>query len=263
MNRREFTQLCKSRGFARLAPNFYARCIGDGIYQTIFTGFRRYINPESPFYSSTNRKSAYISVSVWSLYTHLPRDFFDPGSTGYGIRPDILIGSKDRNAMFHGIEPEYEMMRDKGFDVLDSVDSQERFLELYGRVFLNAEGGRMHRSFLIAPFLMSGDMENALFEICYSYTHGMNGFYHENHPLLAAGQYEEYCQKEICTIENLHVIRTLWLAWLCSDQRTFSEYLQSNIKRNLKFVEEHNIPIAPDLTIREIPEFFAKTHRTA
>jgi len=67
-NMRDFTRLCKENGFKRVKQNFYARCIGDGVYQTIHTGYKQYIYPFSSEYSEKHRKANTISIGIWSLY---------------------------------------------------------------------------------------------------------------------------------------------------------------------------------------------------
>ncbi len=72
---RQFTDLCKSYGFKKLKANYF-RCVGDGILQVISTQNREYMSPNSPYYSSTNRKSNTVSLGFISMYSVIPEYFF-------------------------------------------------------------------------------------------------------------------------------------------------------------------------------------------
>ncbi len=256
MNHQAFMRLCKLNGFRKTAPYLYARCIGDGIYQTIYTGFSKYIDPPSPYYSVPKRKSKYISISILSLYSTVPEYAFTSGTKDLGYRLDMLIDSGDRKHIFHGIEQEYEIMGDVGFDFLNSINSHERLLEIICNRSTDIITSRKHDISLIAPFLMCNDVENALFEICYAYTHRFAGFHKVHADLLTSGNEKEYCQCEICEIEALSEITSLWEAWLTGDQRYFIEYLDANLKRNLLWAKKYNIPFVEGFKILDIPNKF-------
>ena len=104
---RMFSKACQSRGFARLAPRFYARCIGDGIYQTIYTGFKAYIDVDSPHYSPEHRKSYYIGIGIRSLYARHEEELFVPGKDAGEYAPLELCLKRKASGPFHGIETEY------------------------------------------------------------------------------------------------------------------------------------------------------------
>lgn len=78
MERTKFDQECRERG-VRKRKSTYARCIGDGILQTIsISSNRTYVSPKTPYYSKAKRKSNYMSIGLWSMYCPLTEIIFDP-----------------------------------------------------------------------------------------------------------------------------------------------------------------------------------------
>ena len=255
MTGKEFSQLCKNRGFRRMASGLYERCIGDGVYQTIYTGFRKYVDTSSPNYSDANRKSNYIDISLRSLYSYLPEYYFAPQRKCGGISPVQLKGNGSQTEIFHGIEAEYEQMLEFGFDLLDEVKTQERLLDLRLQIFRNHEEKRLHSLDLADLFLVTGQGEEANFELSHSLAHHMVGFRRTNEQLLRTGRYEAYCQ-ELERAWETWVKRAaeLWTWYLTHNHKELQRYLYDNFNRNIKWIEQYGIPIADDFRPRSIPD---------
>lgn len=162
---REFAKMCLSRGFIRRAQRYYVRCIGDGIYQTIYTGFKKYLDTTSPNYSPENRKSYYISIALRSMYSCYTEHIFADERDSGGYTPVDLCNGHKYSGPFHGIEQEYDYMEQEGFDVLDTIDTQEKILEWWDAVQVVDTGERIHSICLVEPLLLCQryqDAENEL-----------------------------------------------------------------------------------------------------
>ena len=238
---REFSQLCKHYGFARLAPRFYARCIGDGIYQTIYTGFREYIDIRSPYYSSENRKSYYISIGLRSIYSCHNEDTFIPGKNPGGYRPADLYTKSKFSGPFNGIEEEYAYMEEKGFDVLDEISSQEKLLEWWNSVQVIDTGYRMHSISLVEPFLLCGLLHEAECEISVSYIQTMSAYFsYKAH--VESGRLEAYYPYEQRIWESAERDLTFWHWCMGRQYKEFDAYIHENYQRNMEWIQKYGIP---------------------
>lgn len=156
---REFNLMCQKRGFAHLKKGFY-RCIGDGVYQTIYTGDTCFIDTSSPWYSSTHRRSNYIGIGLYSIYSVLPEFWFDPKYPKGEIDPKNIIGKRD--LFFQGIQEHYEIMKSIGFDFLDEINSQKKLIEAVDQICIArlSEGLKKSRVMCI-PYLICGEKSKA------------------------------------------------------------------------------------------------------
>ena len=238
---RDFGKACLARGFARLGRRFYARCIGDGIYQTIYTGFREYISTDSPNYSNDNRKSYYISIGVRSLYSFLLEDdFADTRGVG-GYRPGDFFQKCKYSGMFNGIEEEYSFMEHGGFDVLDAINSQEKFLELWDAIQTNADGNRIHDPKLVEPLLLCHKRSEAEYEI-------------STHIVQSTDAYMGYLDRVECgyfakdgsyETRYWNAMRKDLKRWKLIARYRHDElgrYIAENYNRNMAWAEEYGIP---------------------
>lgn len=255
MTENDFGKMCRYYGFAKLAPRFYARCVGDGVYQTICTGFRKYVSPMSPMYSENNRRSYSISIGVRSLFSHWTDEEFCPGLNIGGYSPADLGNYPD--APFEGVQKQYEEMAEFGFSALQQIDSQENLLTLYESTHKLASGDRIHDTSLIAPFFMVGKAREAIYELCYDYTHFMSNFQKINRRLINEGMTSQYYELESDVLERHNVTVTLWNAWLSNDYHQIENYLRENSNINLQRVHKNGIPIdMSSFSLRKIPGDF-------
>lgn len=256
-SQREFTKECKTRNFSRLAPSFYARCHGDGLYQTIYTGFRDYVDPSSSSYSDAQRTANTIRIGIRSLYSQWKETIFVPGRcAGVGVME--LVEKRRINKMAQGILTEYRQMEEYGFDALDALDTQEKYLDFWSAVnqIPAVGGGRVHSFQLIAPFLMCGKTEEAVFEISRAFTHTMVSFYREGDILLQNGQQDVYLQKEAEKKVLLSMHMQLW-HWIVGQKfEEVNRYLSESYCQNMSWVEKYGIPLSPNFVPRQIPDKF-------
>lgn len=160
MTAREFSSMCKDRGFIHKKKSFY-RCIGDGVYQTIYTGDSCFIDTSSPWYSSTHRRSNYISIGIYSVYSSLPEYWFNPSYGKGEIDPENIVGKRDQH--FQGIQEHYHIMESAGFDFLDSITSQRKMIEAIERICEAQQVNALSRSSVMCiPYLLCGEKEKAL-----------------------------------------------------------------------------------------------------
>lgn len=240
----DFKKECISNGFANLAPNYFARCVGDGIFQTIYTGFKQYISTDSSNYHVQRPKDYYISIGLYSMYTQWPEHVFVPGRNCGGYIPNNFVGTADEP--FEGIEREYIKMLDSGFSVLDSLNSQEKLLEFRNKVMLSSRNSRIHSFDLVGPYLVCGNIEDALFEINHQYTHSVVGFFRENDCLLSLGETKKYLSELSALKERLNEAECLWVALISSKYDFVHSYLNETFERNCVLARKNNIPFSSD-----------------
>lgn len=258
MTHQEFEKVCKTHGFARQAKHLYVRCVGDGIFQSIYCGFSAYIDPESPNYSSIKRKSNYISIGIYSLFAQCKMELFDPTERGGGgiYSPNDFCPQNNDNKRFHGIEHEYDKMTDYGFSILDEINTQEALLDFYCKTKVSHTGSRVHSLSLVEPFLMTGRIEDALIELSFHYTHTWVGhtITHSNSPdawkVTWISELEDHMEKVLAPTVFL------WRAILGKRYQEIYAHLSENYERNISWIAQFDIPLSNDFHKREIPREF-------
>ena len=242
--RKEFKRQCISQGFLNLAPHYYARCIGDGIFQTIYTGFKQYLNVNSPCYDPQHRKDYYISIGVKSMYTRWPEWIFVPGKSCGGYSPANLLCME--NYVFDGIRTEYVAMLEGGFSALNVLNTQKEMLQFRNSVMRTSRNTRIHSFDLVAPYLMCGEIEEAFFEIDHQYTHSVIGFFSENEQLLSAGKSAEFLV-ELDTLKvRTQEASDLWCALIGRNYDFVHAYLSQNYEQNYLWAQKYRIPFSED-----------------
>lgn len=238
MNKIDFNQLCKSHGFKRIGPSNYARCIGDGIYQTIYTGGRQYIDPESPHYTTAHRKSNYLSIGVWSMYSNRMEDDFKPGIMPGWYSPHDLSLDANPDKRFHGIEAEYQMMADYGFIRLDQINSQEEMLKLYMHTQTGKGGEHIHTLELVEPFLLVGKKQEAMFEVSHYCMHSLARFMRDSNVAYLTDRVSEQTE--------------LWVALLTDNRNIIQSRITHNFQQNSRWALENQIPFLLDYHERKL-----------
>lgn len=242
MTERTFATICLNHGFARLAPRFYSRCIGDGVYQTIFTGFKKYIDTDSPNYSAQNRKSYYISIGLRSIYSRYDESIFIPGKDCGGYRPTDFRKKARNSDPFNGIEDEYAIMAEGGFDILDSIDTQESLLNWWDQIQISDTGQRIHDLHLVESLLLCGRYYEAETEISMSFIHGMDAFMsYCDHVERGDIQRELSYEQRIWDSANKEMI--LWRWCIGRNHTKLRQYINANYNRNMEWICKYGIPV--------------------
>ena len=238
-NMREFTRLCKENGFTRVAKDFYARCIGDGVFQTIHTDYKQYIYPFSPEYSEKHRKANTVSIGIFSLYAK----WEDPLALLGMYSPSDLGGPREIH--FPGFNAHCNMMEEMGFAFLNEITDQEKLLEARLRTDSNY-GNRskwIHDLWLSAPLMVCGRWDDATYEVCHHYTHSWEIFHGRYDALRNDEHYREYLAKEDEFMEKLKLTRLMWTKLLVRDYAWIQDFLSDNLNRNMLRLREHGISI--------------------
>lgn len=256
-NESKFGKECIRRGFARLAPHYYARCYGEGLYEVIYTGFRRYHSSkaieENP--ALANHKSYYISISIRSLYWSWPELYFCDKRDQGTFSPGMLLYGKRNAPPFRGIQDEYRMMEQGGFDLLDQVKTQADMLELY-REKANYFSRGIHNLALVASHLLCCNMFDAEVEVTWCFTQRMMGTFSQNQQLINEGRNEEFLDEIYKQMERSAHVRLLWNAFMGQRNDWLASFLTENYERNMGWVEKYGIPIHPNFKPCEIPADF-------
>lgn len=220
------------------------------MFQTIYTGFRQYVSTKAPSYSANHRKDYYISIGLYSMYSHWPEHIFVPGRNCGGYEPCNLLD--DTTKPFDGIEQEYTQMLDRGLDVLNSLDTQEKILAIRNRTMITARKGRVHSFDLVGPYLACGKIEDALFEIDHQYTHSVIGFFRTTDCLLTAGANQTYLAELSALRERLCEAEHLWVALISCNYDVIWAYLEDTFERNCALARQNGIPFHPDFHKKKI-----------
>jgi len=237
-NMRDFTRLCKENGFKRVKQNFYARCIGDGVYQTIHTGYKQYIYPFSSEYSEKHRKANTISIGIWSLYAK----WDDPLDLLGMYSPGDLEGKREIH--FQGFGAHCKQMVENGFSFLNGITTQEKLLEARMKIDSNYGSGKwIHDVWLSAPLMACGKWEEATDEVCRHYTHTWDAFFTKYAFLRNEERYEEYFAKEREYEQHLQLTTQLWNKLLGSHYAWIQEFLKENLNRNMQYLQDCGIEI--------------------
>lgn len=242
---RQFTDLCKSYGFKKLKANYF-RCVGDGILQVISTQNREYMSPNSPYYSSTNRKSNTVSLGFISMYSVIPEYFF----CEYGCArfcPANLYGRNCAGCEFMGIQEHYSAMLDKGFDLLNSMKTQKDLLD-NAEILSKADSGHIlyYQTEYCAPFLICGKPDEAFQLIAGRYTQNTTTFHLNFDSLISAGNYDEYFQRMNELQSELAPFADLFYAILTKNNKKIEGFLRKNYQQNMQYAEKYQIPFSDD-----------------
>lgn len=258
----QFGKECIKRGFARLGPRYYARCYGEGLYEVIYTGFRRYHSPkaieEDP--SLANCKSYYISIAIRSLYWAWQEIYFSDKRDQGAFSPGILLYDKQHEPPFRGIVDEYQMMEHGGFDVLDKVKTQADMLQLY-REKANRFPCGTHDLALVAPHLLCRNMFEVEVEVTWNFMQRMMATFSNNKQLLNERS-EEFMDELLASMESSSNTIHLWNALMGQRNDWLATFLTENYERNMGWVEKYGIPIHPNYQPCEIPyNFFVENSK--
>jgi len=245
---RDFTAHCKKHGFQRLAPHYYARCVGDGIFQYIYTGHKKYLDPESPLYSSAHRKSNYIGISIESMYTNWGNELFQLRNCPGKYEPCDFMGIDA--PLFNGIEDQFTQMIEYGLDILDGINTQEAYLQLETKP---QRTGIPHRYPYIAPYFLCGEIEKAYFEICHHYLNAIDGFFMAEDKLLRKGEEHLYVVLLQETKERQAQFINLFRAMRVCKYDYIIQYLEQNFEQNVATARKNGIPFSKDFHMRDMP----------
>ena len=254
MVQREFEIMCKNYGFIKQAKHRYVRCIGDGIFQSIFCGYSKYIDPESPNYNSVKRKSHYISIGIYSLFSQCRKELFDPSEYGGGgiFTTSDFCPYDNGDAIFHGIEREYDKMAAYGFAALNNINSQETFLDFYSKTKLSRTGSRIHTLSLVEPFLITGQVEDALIELSFHFTHTCIG------STISRANASNSCSNALETEQDEQLTQILaptiylWRAIMGRQNHAVNLHLAGNYERSINWIKDFNIPLPDNFQKRDI-----------
>ena len=263
---REFSKMCRQRGFSQKGKVFL-RCVGDGILQIITTSGREYIWPTSPEYSSDHRKSNYIGIDMCSMYSVVPSYFYQFEEHIARYRPDYILG--ERGAFFMGIQHEYQIMMEKGFDFLDSIKTQQQLLDaiLSWEVIQSSRPGIpgepiFNNTRLCAPFLICGDYLSALHRLCGAGFYAWSHFLDNNKALRTPEKMELYLQKELEFEREMQESVELINPILGRNKEKLKFLLGSYFQNNFSLAKENGVCFSDDFHPVDLNEIFAEDSPT-
>ena len=243
---KNFSPICIERGFTK-RKNVYSRCIGDGIFQNLSFSPRRYnIDPKSPEYTDRHQKSYTLEINFWSMYADLPEEYFSDGRYYGNYGPVNFLGKRVNSLPFYGLRTDYQIMIEKGFDFLDSVNTQRKLLDAIDRLDGIEFGGLLpHRTELCAPYLICGDWLSAYSRLTGQYTQSWLAFHSRNDHLRDTDPMQ-YLQKEAALEQKLEPSLYLLNIVLGKNKDKIVAYLRDCFCRNLHYAQKNNIAFSKD-----------------
>lgn len=254
MTQREFTKICKDNGFARVAPNIYARCVGDGVLQKIDTSRMEYITEnigteEVPIYCF-HQKSKYITFGFSSLYTKWDECCFQPDRyPDLCYAPSVFVEKKHSYTSFLGFDDHCRIMQEAGFSRLNEITTQDALLNakadfdrrMYGTDPANGQKW-VHTISVAEPLMVCQRWDEAMYEVCRHYTHSRESFHHNYDSLKVQNDLQQYYLEEERYLRKLEDARFLWHVLLVMDKVKIESYLQENLARNTEYAKKYGIP---------------------
>ncbi len=235
-----FDRICRDNGFSAKG-RAYSRCIGDGIFQSIYIGTYDFVSCNSPQYKS-GKKSRCIEIGMWSMYSNLPELYFSaPKHTGCFF-PENFLGQQHNMKTFLGFEHELQLMEMHVFPSLNSILSQKELLDVvyslqkaqYKEIIKNDVQ-------LCAPHILCGETIAAINNLCWCYTQNWMAFHSVYDYLKRERDYEEYFRKE-AERENqirysLEMLKMLW----GSRTKDLKRELLVCLNRNIELAKSNRI----------------------
>lgn len=238
----EFAVLCTKHGFGKQGKTF-SRCIGDGIYQSISITSLEYLNPQSPEYTPMSKKSPCIRIGIWSMYSSLPEFYFSDKRFIGEFYPENFKGVSFRENTFMGFKNECEIMREIGFQTLDSITTQRQLVDITHQL-QSAQYGFIlpHQLLLCAPLFLCEEKSLVLNHLYGLYAQRWLNFHIKNDHLKEKGQVQEYlrledaCQTSMQEISNfLHMI-------IGKRNTEIQKYLVACLDKNIQLAKNNSIP---------------------
>ena len=235
----EFAELCIEYGFSKKGKA-YSRCIGDGIYQNLSI-------------VSISKKSPYIKIGIWSMYSDLSPIFFNDRKNIGSYFPENLIGNRLDSSSFMGIQNEYEIMKQTGFSILDSITTQEQLLvTIYELQKIQYGSVLPHQIELCAPHILCGEYIEALNHLYGIYAQNWLNFHCKYDGLKNIGHFEEYIQTENDFEHEMESVTVFLHNLLGRKDRAINAYMLDCLKENIRLAKENDIAFAKNFFPKSI-----------
>lgn len=224
------------------------RCIGDGVLQLITTA--------DTAYTVSVEKSNYIGINLWSMYADLKEYYFQYDKHLGGYIPENIVGQKNFSS-FHGIQSEYQIMIETGFDFLDSITTQQKLIDsvLYLQTMRSGEPLHWYTE-LCAPLLICGNYAEALSRLCGLYTQNISAFLEKSSDLRCVEHAEQYIQKELAFENEIKHRFDLLYPVLGKNKGKIKYLLKSYFERNFSLAKENGIPFSDNFCPLDLDPIF-------
>jgi hypothetical protein len=144
-------------------------------------------------------------------------------------------------------------METVGFDILDSIDTQEAYISWWSKVQTIDDGYRIHALQLAVPFLMCGQWHEAEYEISVSFIHRMDAYM----------DYLERVESGLLKSEEVYEYRvragiakeiTLWRWCMGMNRESLDAYIHENYCTNMSNMSKYSIPVIRHTERKLLPE---------
>ena len=223
-----FTQLCKDHGFIHKKQCFF-RCIGDGVYQTIRVNESRYIDAHSKEYNVLCRRSKRVAIGLYSIYSRLPEDWFNPRFGAGTIDAQNIIGQ--RSSPFLGVHTHYEIMEKVGLTYLDKINTQEELLKALV-IFSEFDPSLLTCQEICVPYLICGKKNEA--------NRIIESRLQDDHFIKWCNEFTDDWQKGK---KNQVLYEWQELKELIYSEEKLSSYIQKNMQRNCEKAEHYGLKL--------------------
>ncbi len=239
---RNFKALCIRHGFSVNKRFSFSRCIGDGIFQSISIASFDFLNCDTDEYKAGRIKDRCIEIGIFSMYSNLPKSHFEDSRHIGNYFPENFFGESHNLETFYGFENEVRMMETKVFQVLDSIVTQEKLLELEYYLQKARYKTRLANCvFLCEPHVLCNEKMEALNHLYGYYTQNWIAFHSLYDSLKEAGDYQAYFEKERVQVEKMsYYLNFLKLLWGNKDIEINREMYHCLV-RNIELAKQNHI----------------------
>lgn len=245
----EFALLCTKHGFGKHGKTF-SRCIGDGIYQSISIASSEYQNPKSSEYTSARKKSPYIRIAIWSMYSNLPEFYFSDRRFIGDFYPENFIGVSFQKEAFMGFQRELEIMNEIGFQTLDSIITQKQLVDMTYKLQIAEYGFTLpHQLLLCAPLFLCGEHSSVLNQLYGLYAQGWLNFHVTNDYLKEKGQVHEYLRLENEFQTSMQEVSFFLRMVLGKRNKEIQEYLAACLEKNIQLAKNASVPFSDNFLL--------------
>ena len=222
----ELCEICAANGFARKGKAFF-RVIGDGVLQVL--KFEKELHGD--YYS--------LSFGMFSMYGELKKQWFSAKGcipryyivnlVGLSTPSTFVPTEKEFYAKVDSPREQLDILRTKGLPWLNGITTQKHLVE--GLCYLDTirhSAVRWNDCEKFAPFLYSGDLENAQ-KVVDSILEQHHFAQERNRQTMDASAYARYCA--LIKEEDEHLIEKKML--LMADTTAIQKYLAANYSQNI------------------------------
>jgi len=225
-----YNKLFSQHGFKRYKGSYY-KYVGNGVLQQIRTDEKERLSRDAPTYSKAHRFDNIVVIYLYSLYSdESTSSFFEKGlPSPLRLYTDELLGIHCNSIFFDGIESDINKMEEKGFSILESIDTRQAMIDAY-EPFAVGDSKLLK---MFSPYLYCGYIEKARAALDGLFCWNVDAIMSKRLQLPSESEnlYKQLCEKA----EWFYRLRRLTYP---VNEHEASAYLDANFRRNYSLIVE-------------------------